>query len=150
MPAASEESPEEAFDRVWVDGLIERATERVREQCAAAGQEIRFRVFEEYEMAPPGERPTYRSVAEKLGLGQNAVRHTLVAIHEQIRVELRAERKEPLADFGQALEGVLEGWQDGSFFPRLQRADKDVEPDACRYCDFSSAWITIAPCGFSP
>lgn len=32
-------------------------------------------------------------------------------------------------------------WDQGAFFPRLQRPDKEVEPNACEYCQFAAACL---------
>lgn len=92
------ESPEEAFDRAWVDELIERATVKTRERCLANGHEVRFRCFEEYELAPPGTQPTYAAVAETLGIKASDVRNHLFAVRELLRSEIRAELRETVSD----------------------------------------------------
>ena len=97
IPDEAVDSPEEAFDRAWVDQLIERATERAREHCKANDQEIRFKAFEAYELARPGVQPTYTGVAEALGLKVSDVRNHLFAVRERIRTEIRNELRETVS-----------------------------------------------------
>jgi RNA polymerase sigma factor (sigma-70 family) len=87
----AESDPEKAFDRAWVNSLIARAFRRVRDRLAAAGEETRFRVFEEYELSGSGEPPTYLAVAQKLGLKESDVRNYLFAVRGEIRAEIRAD-----------------------------------------------------------
>lgn len=39
------------------------------------------------------------------------------------------------------IAAVLQGWQEGSFFPRLVDVDRDTEPPACAYCDVAPACV---------
>lgn len=98
IPDDRVESPEEAFDRAWVDQLIERATQNVRDACVKAGQEIRFQAFEAYELAPAGSQPTYDDVATQLGIKTSDVRNHLFAIREKLRTEIRNELRETVAN----------------------------------------------------
>ena len=91
-PAATD--PEQAFDLAWVQGLIARATERVRAQLRAEGEGAQLAAFEAYDMAPPGAQPTYASVAEDLGQTARAVRHALTKTRERVRAEVRAELRD--------------------------------------------------------
>jgi RNA polymerase sigma factor (sigma-70 family) len=97
IPDPSAESPEEAFDRAWVDELIERATERTQETLLEAGRELRCAVFRAYELAPPGAQPTYSGVAEQLGIKVSDVRNHLFAVRERLRTEIRNELRETVS-----------------------------------------------------
>ena len=94
IPDQAGESPEDAFDRLWVEGLLERALERARVYFAAAGLELRVRIYEAYELAPPGQQPTYAGVAAQLGVKPNDVRNHLHKMRERIRAEARLELTE--------------------------------------------------------
>jgi RNA polymerase sigma factor (sigma-70 family) len=96
LPASKGESPEEAFDRRFVGDLLDAALERTKARCEAAGELEKFRVFELYELTA-GERRTYGSIAEELGLSTPVVRHRLSAAREQIRVELRTLLRETVS-----------------------------------------------------
>lgn len=91
------ESPEEAFDQAWVDELLERAHLRTREALLEGGHGLRYRVFEAYELGPPGSQPTYASVATALGLQVSDVRNHLFAVRERLRAEIRAELRETVS-----------------------------------------------------
>ena len=97
IPDETADSPEEAFDRAWVDQLIERASERTREFYLANDQAIRFKAFEAYELAPGGVQATYSSVASALGLKVSDVRNHLFAVRERIRTEIRNELRETVS-----------------------------------------------------
>jgi RNA polymerase sigma factor (sigma-70 family) len=94
LPDPRAVDPEQAFDEAWVGELIERATERVQKQLTDEGRSGDFEIFVAYEMAPPGEHPTYESVAKQLGVSANTVRHQLFKIRERIRTEIRAELRD--------------------------------------------------------
>lgn len=97
IPDSSAESPEEAFDRAWVDELIERATKRTQEELHKGGHELRYKVFEAYELGPPGSQPTYSGVAEQLGIKVSDVRNHLFAVRERLRTEIRSELRETVS-----------------------------------------------------
>lgn len=100
LPDPKAASPEEAFDRAWVGELIERAVDRVRAAAAGGGdslEAVRFRVYEAYELGPPGAQPTYAQVAEALGLSASDVRNHLFAVRERVRAEIRRELRETVA-----------------------------------------------------
>ena len=86
-----------AFDRAWVDELLERANLRTREVLLASGHGLRYRVFEAYELGPPGSQPTYQQVASALGLSVSDVRNHLFAVRERLRAEIRAELRETVS-----------------------------------------------------
>ncbi|MCA8925004.1 MAG: sigma-70 family RNA polymerase sigma factor [Planctomycetes bacterium] len=97
LPDPGAVSPEEAFDRAWFRELIARGTERARQEALAAGHEVRFKLFEAYDLAPAGTKPTYEDVGAPYGLGRTAVRNHLFAMREQVRNAIRAELRETVA-----------------------------------------------------
>ena len=98
IPDTKSESPEQAFDRHWVEGLMERALHRARTYYAAAGLELRVQIYEAYELAE-GE-PTYAGVAGALGVKPGDVRNHLHHMRERIRIELRAELRDTVQSGG--------------------------------------------------
>jgi RNA polymerase sigma factor (sigma-70 family) len=90
-------TPEEAFDHAWVDALLDQAHEQVRVHYQEKGQAIRFEVFESYQLAPPGARPTYADVARQHGLAEHDVRNWLFSVREKIRSELRSALRDTVA-----------------------------------------------------
>jgi DNA-directed RNA polymerase specialized sigma24 family protein len=89
--AASAHDPEKIFDRVWLTELVDRALDRVRQRHASSGETIALRVYEEYELAPEPERPTYRELAGRLGVPEGDIKTHLFAVRREVRAELRAE-----------------------------------------------------------
>jgi len=103
-PASFEHDPDRAFDREWLEGLLARAVDRVRERCLPdERQAFRFRVFEAYDLCSPELRPTYAALAARLGLRESDVRNYLFAVREEVRAEARSEMSTLTAD-GEALE----------------------------------------------
>ena len=102
------ESPEEAFDRVWVEALLERATHEVKRALCASGHETRWLVFERYELGAPGSAPTYASVAKALGIKPTDVANHLYAVRERLRGELRAQLRDTVGSQAQ----LEEEWRD--------------------------------------
>lgn len=87
-----EASPEEAFEREWRRSVLAVAVENVRQRLLREDSGGKFRVFEAYYLdPPPGERPTYAGVGEKLGVKEGDVKHTLCDVREEVRREIRAE-----------------------------------------------------------
>lgn len=94
LPDRGAADPEEAFDRAWRTALIQNAVERVRKFWLSDARAVKFRAFEQYDLSPPGQRPTYTEVAERLGVKESDVRNYLFSVREAIRSEIRAELSE--------------------------------------------------------
>jgi RNA polymerase sigma-70 factor (ECF subfamily) len=86
-PAAAD--PEQVFEKVWFEELVEGAVGRVRERCVADGHELRFRLYQEFTSAARSERPSYADLAARHGLKVSDVENWLFRIREDIRAELR-------------------------------------------------------------
>lgn len=82
--------PGSAFDRAWAMSAAQAAVERVRERFRADGREIQFQAYELYDLCP-GEKPTYASVATRLGIKESDVRNHLFAVRKDVSAELRKE-----------------------------------------------------------
>lgn len=106
IPDTKHETPEEAFDRHFVEGLMERALLRAKTYCEAAGLGLRVRVYEAYELAKG--QPTYEDVAQALGIKKGDVRNHLSHMRERIRIELRAE----LRDTVQSESDLEQEWRE--------------------------------------
>jgi RNA polymerase sigma-70 factor (ECF subfamily) len=89
--------PDEAFTRAWRSSMIVRAVDRVRELLLAEGKELKFRVFEAYDLAPQGEPPTYAALSERFGLQGSEVQHYLADVREMVRTEVRKELAETVS-----------------------------------------------------
>jgi RNA polymerase sigma-70 factor (ECF subfamily) len=111
MAGARPAADRDSGDRLWVEGLMTRAVERVRASFASAGRVHLVRVFEEYELADP-DPPTYREVAARLGMTEGDVRYGLHAVRQAIRREVLADLRRRSADeeeFQRALFELLDG-----------------------------------------
>ena len=100
------------FDREWIRGLFTAAVSDLRAACQGTPREIRFAVFERYDLAPAREpdRPGYRAVAEELGLPVTQVTNHLAWARRELR-RLVLERLRPLtatdAEFREEAEELL-------------------------------------------
>jgi RNA polymerase sigma factor (sigma-70 family) len=85
--SSSEAEADEWFEREWVRSLFSEGVEALRASCAGTPKEIRFRVFERYDLLPAGEddRPSYRALAEELGLPITQVTNHLAWARRQLR-----------------------------------------------------------------
>jgi RNA polymerase sigma factor (sigma-70 family) len=83
--------PEKVFERVWLTELVDRALDRVRERHVSSGETVALRVYQDFELAPEPERPTYRELAARLGIAEGDVKTHLFAVRREVRAELRAE-----------------------------------------------------------
>src|SRR6185503_7482734 len=89
--------PDDAFHKAWRSSLIARAVDRVRERLLAEGKELKYRVFEAYDLTTQGEPPTYASLAERFGLHVTEVQHYLADTREMVRSEIRTELAETVS-----------------------------------------------------
>ncbi len=108
LRTGEQDSPETLFDVAWAEELIDRATKRLQEQMQDEGKDTEFAIFEAYELGPPGELPTYESVALALGVSANTVRHQLYKIRDRLRGEIRAELRNTVQDVNQ----LEQEWRD--------------------------------------
>jgi len=83
----SEADEDEWFDREWVRSLFSDAVEALRTSCAGTPREIRFRVFERYDLLPAGDgdRPSYRALAQELGLPGTQITNHLAWARRELR-----------------------------------------------------------------
>jgi RNA polymerase sigma-70 factor (ECF subfamily) len=86
--------PDDAFHKAWRSSVIARAVDRVRESLRSEGKQLKFRVFEAYDLGTQREQPTYASLAEQLGLPGSEVQHYLADVRERVRQEIRNELAE--------------------------------------------------------
>lgn len=79
--------PDQLFHREWVRSLFTLAVDALREQCAAAGKEVQFSVFERADLLPVEgvERPSYRDLAEEFKLPVTQVTNYLAFARREFR-----------------------------------------------------------------
>lgn len=79
--AAQAESPEELFHREWVRSLFNLAIEDLRSDR----DNLRFRVFERYDLNDSGKRPTYGELAIEFGVTTASITNYLAAMRRDLR-----------------------------------------------------------------
>lgn len=77
---------EEYFQREWVRALFSLAVERLREDYLSRGLEVRFRVFERYDLGEDAVgRPTYEKLGAESGVTAVTVTNYLAAARRDFR-----------------------------------------------------------------
>lgn len=82
--------PEKAFERVWLEEVVQQSIGRVRERCIRLGKETRFRVYEAFALATGPAQPSYADLAGRFGVTIGEVEKSLYLVREEIRQEMRA------------------------------------------------------------
>jgi RNA polymerase sigma-70 factor (ECF subfamily) len=93
VPAGS--SPEEAYDRTWVEDLVASALEHLRLELAGEDRSSYWELFRAH--YDPPESPGYRQLAEKFGLETGDVRVRLEFCRRILRRYLRERIREYVA-----------------------------------------------------
>jgi len=71
-------NPEAVFHREWVRGMFEVAVDRFAEECRVGGNDVRFAIFETYDLDEhPDGRPRYAELASRHGLPVTTVTNHL-------------------------------------------------------------------------
>jgi len=75
------------FEREWIRGIFTDALADLREACQNTRHEIRFAVFERYDLAPATEadRPSYRVLGDEFGLPVTQVTNHLAWARRELR-----------------------------------------------------------------
>jgi len=100
VPDPRTADPEKAFERVWLVDLVTQAIDRVRERCRPGREALAFQVYEEYDLAPMADRPTYSALAARLNVKEHDIDTFLSAVRQQVRTEIRADLADQTADEG--------------------------------------------------
>ena len=105
--------PDESFDRAWMRHLLGTAVDRLREACETDGKPTRFALFRRLVLDDDLEpRPSYRAIAEELGITVTQVTNDLAwarrAFRQLVLGELRdiTTTEEEFEDEARALLGV--------------------------------------------
>ena len=79
--------PDGWFDREWVRALLTHGVEELRHQTLGTAREIRFRVFESYDLLPQDDasRPGYRDLAARFDLPVTQVTNHLAWARRELR-----------------------------------------------------------------
>jgi RNA polymerase sigma-70 factor (ECF subfamily) len=90
---------EKIFDARWAMTLLTRAVERLREQCAACGETLRFEVLSAFVGVAVGKGPpSYEEVAKSLGISVGAAKTTVHRFRKQYAAFLRQEIGRTVSD----------------------------------------------------
>ena len=84
--------------------MSQPAVGRVRDRLAEQGKSIPFQVFEIYDLGKSKERPTYKTIADELGIKETDVHNHLGMVREEVRREIRAELFDTVATEGEMEE----------------------------------------------
>ena len=109
---AQDDSPDRFFTQEWTRCLFQIALRSVQEQCETQGKQVRYALFERYDLAEEDQRATYASLAAEFGLSTATVTNYLFwvrrefhrIVHEKLR-ELTASEQEFRSE-ARALLGV--------------------------------------------
>ncbi len=74
------------------------------------------------------------------GVGRYLFLSPALEQHER-ELQISAGDTELVEAFEHAALGIIDGWDQGAFVPRLSEPRRDYEPRACRYCEVSEACV---------
>ncbi len=95
LALATEDSPEQAFDREFVRGLFASAVTDLQARLEGAGKARYYVLFERYDLcATPEARPTYAALAQELGLAVTDVTNHLHFARKEFRRAIVARLRE--------------------------------------------------------
>jgi RNA polymerase sigma-70 factor (ECF subfamily) len=83
-------SPERVFDLRWAATIVERALQRLREECESRGRRRLFDLISTY-LTVEREDVSYAVIAEKLGAPESEVKRLLYQMRQRYRDLLRVE-----------------------------------------------------------
>lgn len=98
-PRVGLEAAEAVFDGEFVRAVTARAVARVRERLLAQPRRASWwQLFEEFELAAPGLRPTYRDLAERHRVSDGEIKNRLHRVRGFVRDEIRIELADTVSD----------------------------------------------------
>jgi len=106
-------SPDKLFERLWVVTLLEPVMAVLSEEQKGAGKGHVFENLQHHISKEPGG-DTYRTVAEKLGISEEAVKKAVQRLRQRYGFLLRSEIANTVSDpelVEEELSGLLEAWQ---------------------------------------
>jgi RNA polymerase sigma factor (sigma-70 family) len=99
LEQADQLTPEKIFDARWAMALLTRATKRLQEECAIAGESARFEILHPFVGVEFGRSPpTYEEAARALGMGVGTAKTTIHRFRKQYIVLLREEVSRTVSD----------------------------------------------------
>lgn len=92
-------TPEKIFDARWAMALLTRATKRLQEECALAGESARFEILHPFVGVEFGRSPpTYEEAARVLGVSVATAKTAIHRFRKQYIVLLRQEVSRTVSD----------------------------------------------------
>src|SRR4030095_6381906 len=93
-PPATDESPEEYFQREWTRNLFTVSVNALHTQCEESGNTVRFKLFEKYDLDDAETAISYSSLASEFGLTTTTVTNQLAAARRDFRKILLSKLRE--------------------------------------------------------
>jgi RNA polymerase sigma-70 factor (ECF subfamily) len=90
LEPATQETPEQAFERRWVEALLEDVLLRLRAECAAYGQADRFDVLKIFLVEDKGP-VSFAEIGAKLNMTEAAVKGAVRRLRARYRELFREE-----------------------------------------------------------
>lgn len=91
-PVSEEMTAAQAFDRLWMQNLLQEALERVRDLCRVRDVGSRFELFEAHDLSQP--TPTFAELGARFALTEHQVRRAIRDVREMLREALRRRIRE--------------------------------------------------------
>lgn len=85
LAGAAVPDAETVFERAWKQQVFQLALTSLREELLSGSRPERWRVFEAYDLAEPGERPSYQAIADQLSLPVTTVTNHLAFARRELR-----------------------------------------------------------------
>ncbi len=89
---------EALWDAEWTRRVFALALDSMRQALRGTAQEPRLRAFERYDLAEPGDRPTYQALALELGVPATTVTNHLAWARRELKRHLLDTLRELTAD----------------------------------------------------
>jgi DNA-directed RNA polymerase specialized sigma24 family protein len=105
---AGQLTPDQLFDRQWVDDILTGSVRRLRSLLEAQGKGVYFQLYEAYELSPDPEAPSYAELAARFGLQPHDVENRL----SHCRQLLRKLILEAVAEYASSPEELVEEMKD--------------------------------------
>ena len=90
-------TPEQLYERRWAMTVLDRALDRLHQECRQAGNQAQFEQLRQYLTSTEPQVP-YREVGETLGMSEGAVATAVHRLRKQYGRCLRAEVAETVVD----------------------------------------------------
>lgn len=100
-------TPEEVFDRQWVNAVIDLAVQQLKEEMTQSGKEVQFRVFDRYALhRPTKEGLTYGEMASEFGIKETDVTNYIAACRRELRAKIIDQVRDYAASEAEVAEEI--------------------------------------------